>query len=95
MAACISSGDYGFDCRTMMLTAGGISSVCFSATGEHCLTAGLDGAVLLHTVQESGQAHLSQLPVQAPALGDTQDMDILDDDAEATEVRAFLHCQVC
>ncbi|KAA6420486.1 MAG: hypothetical protein FRX49_09647 [Trebouxia sp. A1-2] len=65
--------------------AGGISSVSFSATGEHCLTAGLDGAVLLHTMQESGQAHLSQLPVQAPALGDAQDMDILDDDAEATE----------
>ena len=70
------------------MTAGGISSVSFNATGEHCLTAGLDGAVLLHTIQESGQAHLSQLPVQAPALGDAQDVDILDDDAEATEVCA-------
>lgn len=79
----------------MALIAGGISSVCFNATGEHCLTAGLDGAVILHTMQESGKAHLSQLPVQAPALGDAQDMDILDDDAEATEVRAFLHYLVC
>lgn len=79
----------------MAWSAGGISSVSFSATGEHCLTAGLDGAVLLHTMQESGQAHLSQLPVQAPALGDAQDMDILDDDAEATEVCALLHHQVC
>jgi len=79
----------------MVLTAGCISSVSFSATGEHCLTAGLDGAILLHTVQESGKAHLSQLPVQAPALGDAQDMDILDDDAEATEVCALLFCQIC
>lgn len=70
----------------LLLVAGGISSGSFNATGEHCLTAGLDGAVLLHSIQESGKAHLSQLPVQAPALGDIQDVDTLDDDAEATQV---------
>lgn len=72
------------------LDAGGISSVSFNATGEHCLTAGLDGAVLLHTIQDSGKAHLSQLPVQAPALSPTQDVDTLDDDAEATAVSCYL-----
>lgn len=67
--------------------AGGISSVSFSATGEHCLTAGLDGAVLLHTVQDTGKAQVSQLTVPSPALGDVQDVDAMDDDSEATEVR--------
>lgn len=59
----------------------------FSATGEHCLTAGLDGAVLLHTVQDTGKAQVSQLTVPSPALGDVQDVDAMDDDSEATEVR--------
>ena len=62
----------------------------FNATGEHCLTAGLDGVVLLHTIQDSGKAHLSQLPVQAPALSPTQDVDALDDDAELTAVSCCL-----
>lgn len=70
----------------MLAHAGGISSASFSATGEHCLTAGLDGAILLHTVQQPDKAHLSQLPVQIPALDDIPDVDALDDDNEATEV---------
>ena len=58
----------------------------FSATGEHCLTAGADGAVLLHSVQASGKAHLSQLPVQLPGLTNVHDVDAMDDESEATEV---------
>ena len=72
--------------------AGGISSVSFSATGEHCLTAGLDGAVLLHAVQDAGRAQVSQLSVPSSALGDVQDMDAMDDESEATEVKS---CQSC
>ncbi|KAL3135521.1 hypothetical protein ABBQ38_006001 [Trebouxia sp. C0009 RCD-2024] len=65
--------------------AGGISTVSFNATGQHCLTAGLDGAVLLHTIQDPGKAHLSPLPPQPAALTDPQDADALDDDSEAPQ----------
>ena len=70
--------------------AGGISTVSFNATGDHCLTAGLDGAVLLHTVQDPSKAHLSQLPLQSPGLTELPDSDAMDDDSEATQVAGLL-----
>ena len=69
-----------------MCCAGGISTVSFNATGEHCLSAGLDGAVLLHTIQDPSKAHLSPLPQQPAALTNPLDADALDDNSEAIQV---------
>ena len=69
--------------------AGGISTVSFSATGQFCLTAGLDGTVMLHSVSDADRAHISPLPKQAKVNDDMQDFDAVDEATEATEVR---HC---
>ena len=58
----------------------------FSATGQFCLTAGLDGTVLLHTVNDTDRAHVSPLPKQAKVNDDMQDFDAVDEAFEATEV---------
>lgn len=65
--------------------AGGVSTVCFDATGQHCLTAGADGTIVFHTVQNPQQAGLA-LPEQAAALGALPDVDAMDEDAEPTQV---------
>ena len=38
-----------------LMTAGGISTAIYSTTGQFCLTAGLDGTVLLRTVNDKVQ----------------------------------------
>ena len=66
---------------------GGVSTVSFDATGQHLLTAGNDGAVVLHTVQPSrDDTSANQLPEQPASLGTMTDVDAVDEDAEPTEV---------
>lgn len=72
-----------------------MSTVSFDATGQHLLTAGNDGAVVLHTVQPSGDNTSSnQLPEQPALLGTMTDVDAVDEDAEPTEVGLLKHAAI-
>ena len=63
-----------------------MSTASFDATGQSLLTAGNDGAVVLHTVMPSGDSASSQLPEQPAPLAAMPDVDAVDEDAEPTEV---------
>ena len=63
-----------------------MSTATFDATGQSLLTAGNDGAVVLHTVTPSGGTASSQLLEQPAPLATMPDVDAVDEDAEPTEV---------
>lgn len=74
--------------------SGGASTASFDMTGQHLLTAGNDGAVLLHLVKTSQATSMHQLPDQPEVLGPVPDVDAVDEASELTQVIAFnaLHC---
>lgn len=64
-----------------------MSTVSFDVTGQFLLTAGNDGAVLLHTVKPpKTPSEGTALPEQPAQLGVMADVDAVDEDAELTEV---------